>query len=59
MGGDEGGAGAAAAGAGNPGTPLPDPQPDVAAVMDLGDADIGALWKRRVDVRGPGRASPG
>ena len=48
MGGDQRGAGAAAAGAGDPGAALPDAQPDLLAVADRGDADIGALGKQRV-----------
>src|SRR6516162_8310749 len=42
---DERGARAAAAGAGDPGAALPDPQPDVPAVADRGDADVRTLRK--------------
>ena len=50
--GDESGAGTAAAGRGDPGAPLPDAQPNMAAVADRGDANVGAFRKQRITFEG-------
>src|SRR5215813_6670651 len=46
--GDERGAGAAAAGPRNAGAALPDAQPDLLAIDDSRNADIGAFGKQRI-----------
>src|SRR6516165_9531555 len=48
VGSDERGARAAAARPSDPGAPLPDAQPNIPAVHDYGDADVGAFRKYRV-----------